>query len=217
MDNPIRANRFLRRVNNSLDQLLIEEKEIKPKVAKPTSTFLSQEQIDEHYDEHYKGYLKGLVDARTRLADASQDEAHHNGSIFRSALFDVAFNYNGVVLHELYFECLGTQNMSKKLEQELTKSFGSKDKMMSMLKATLLSSKGWALMGYDKRDDQICISLIDSHDCSVPYWCPLLALDVWEHAYYIDYKSDKGKYVDALLEDINWNVVEQKLEEAKNV
>jgi Fe-Mn family superoxide dismutase len=75
-----------------------------------------------------------------------------------------------------------------------------------------MGSKGWALLGYDPRGEELFLSLVDSHDCSVPLIYPILALDVWEHAYYIDYKSKKEEYVDALLDDINWKQVSENLD-----
>lgn len=208
MDNPDRLHRFLRRVDLSLD-LLTEEKDKKTEsnTKKPTSTFLSKEQLDEHFDKHYQGYLKGLEDAYGRLSKASLDDEN----LTRSILLDINYNYNGVVLHELYFGCLGAKPLSDDLEKTLNESFDSKNKMMSMLKAASMASRGWAFMGYDLRSKQMRISLIDSHDLNVPLWCPVLALDVQEHAYYIDFKSDKEKYVDGLLEDINWDAVGQNI------
>lgn len=200
--------KFSTRVDRELNRLISEDKE---EVAKP-SCFLSQEQLDEHYNQHYKGYLKGLEAAHKKIKSSSLDNVSQNGDDYRSALFDLAFNYNGVVLHELYFSCLGSSDMSQKLREMVNKTFGSVEHFDQRLKATLMGSKGWALLGYDPRGEELFLSLVDSHDCSVPLIYPILALDVWEHAYYIDYKSKKEEYVDALLDDINWKQVSENLD-----
>jgi len=96
--------KFGTRVDRELNRLISEGEE---EVAKP-SCFLSQEQLDEHYNQHYKGYLKGLEAAHKKIKSSSLDNVSQNGDDYRSALFDLAFNYNGVVLHELYFSCLGS-------------------------------------------------------------------------------------------------------------
>jgi len=203
-----RISKFTASIDRELDFILSEGKE--PKTKKP-SCFLSKEQIDEHFDNHYQGYLKGLEAAQEKINRSSLEGVSHNGDDYRSALFDLSFNYNGVVLHELYFGSLGATDMPKDLEKLLKRDFGSVKHFKKLLKATLMGSKGWALLGFDPRSKKLFLSLIDSHDCSVPLIYPAMALDVWEHAYYVDYKSKKEDYVDDLIADINWKFVSDNL------
>lgn len=193
----LREERFLRRIEDSIDQFLIESKV--QKVSRPKASFLSQEQLDSHYDNHYLGYLEGLKNAEKMLK---------TGKNIRQAQLDLAFNYNGAYLHEIYFDSLGSKSLPKDLLKTLNKSFESKSKMFNKLKEALMASRnGWAYIGFDKREEKFRVGMIDLHDCHVALWEPILAIDVWEHAFYIDFKSEKEKYVDGILEDINWDMV----------
>lgn len=195
-------SKYLQRIDLALDQLIFEAKET-PKLKKP-SCFLSQKQIDEHYEEHYLIYIKNLKEARSALKRASEPGA------FRTAAKDVGFYYNAVNLHKIYFESLGQTKMNSDLEKQIGKSFGSKDRFMDMLRMACLATKnGWAVLGVDL-DKTWNISVVDSHDLHVTLGCPLLTLDVWEHAYYVDYQADKEKYINALIEDVNWESVAER-------
>ena len=207
MENPDRVKRFLQRVDESL--ITLNENAKDKKVLRPLNTFLSQEQIDAHFDDHYLGYLKGLKEAEKRLA---------SGDNPRQAMLDIAFNYNGALLHEIYFESLGSKEMPVDLKGTFNKSFGSKSKLIKQLRDALMNARsGWAYIGYDKRNLQFRVGMIDLHESHVALWQPVLALDVWEHAYYIDYSSDKKKYVDELVNNINWDVVARRVDEVMGI
>ena len=190
-------------IDIELDILLEGKKLVKP------SCFLSQTQIDEHYDVHYKGYVEGYKEAKKFLKQCSLSCF----SEYRSALLDISFNFNGVLLHEIYFESLGKSGPSKKTKEMVDSSFGGQDKLEESLKAALMGSRGWILLGYNKMDKSLMLTLVDDHDIHGMYTCLVLALDVWEHAYYIDYKSNKDRYVDALINDINWDAVSKRIDE----
>lgn len=199
------------RINFEIESLLEEKQDMETKIQKP-SCFLSKEQIDEHFDEHYKGYLKGLKDAKTRFEKAAMDESNHNGSDYRAAMCDYAFNYNGVLLHETYFQCLGSKEMGSGVIREVSKTYGSKDKFLKHLKASLMAARGWVTLCFN-HDWELRLSIVDFHGGEGGILgCPTLALDVWEHAYYVDFKSDKSAYVDRMIEDINWEFVEEHVE-----
>ena len=91
MDHPERVKRFLQRVDASLETI----NESVEEAPRPKASFLSQEQLDAHYDDHYLGYLKGLKKAEKQLTE---------GKNARQAMLDISFNYNGALLHEIYFE-----------------------------------------------------------------------------------------------------------------
>ena len=209
MDSQDRDLRFPRQVDRSLNQLvedtrttttkfvLVEDTSMK--APRPTSGFLSKEQVDSHYDDHYLGYLKGLEEAQKQLA---------SGNDPRSAMLKIAFNYNGALLHEIYFDCMGGKDFPKDLE----KTLGPKDELLAKLEDAMMKARsGWAYLGFDERSGDFKVGMIDSHDCHIALWRPVLALDVWEHAYYIDFKTDKKKYVKGMLEDINWQAVSKRV------
>jgi len=199
---------FISRIDAGLDNILAEATD-NPRISKP-SCKLSKEQIDEHFDKHYLGYLKALRKMKKKLKEASTVSANHNGSDFRSAMIDVAFDYNGVVLHELYFESLGHREMSDKMLDLIIKAFNSRKNFDKCLRAAMLAARGWVILGHDWKSDELMLNLVDSHDQYNMMLYPILAIDVWEHSYYIDFKSDKEKYVDLILGDIDWQAVEER-------
>lgn len=184
--------------------ILLERKQPK----KP-SCFLSSVQIDEHYDVHYKGYVDGYEKAKRELERTSYSDITE----YRNALLDVSFNFNGVLLHEIYFESLGKASPTNKTTGIIDKSFGGQDNLNKSLKAALLGSRGWVILGYNSIDKNLSLTLTDHHDVHGMCIPPVLALDVWEHAYYIDYKSNKDRYVGALIDDIDWDTVSKRLDD----
>ena len=128
-----KTNMFLDKIEYQLELLSEENSSIE----KP-SCFLSVEQINEHYDKHYKGYLEGYKDAQKRLRSTSfSDESE-----YRSVLLDLSFNYNGVVLHENYFESLGKSELAKSAQKHIDKSFDGLDNLKKALEGALMSSGG---------------------------------------------------------------------------
>ena len=199
-------SKFEERLDRTLLSILSEEKTREPGVKKPDCC-LSQEQIDEHYDKHYKGYLKGYSDAQKRLEAVSLSDV----SEYRSVLLDMSFNYNGIVLHEHYFSCLGHKKMTPEVSKLVKATFGSQKKLERHLKAALMASRGWVVLAHDLKHNELMLNVIDDHDIHCMLAHPILVLDAWEHAYYIDHQSDKEKYADLIIPDINWEAVEERI------
>lgn len=191
---------FSARIDQELDRLISEDKE--EKVAKP-SCFLSQEQIDEHYDVHYLGYIKGLEAAKKGL---------ENTEDIRQSMLDISFNYNGALLHELYFKSIGKTDITAGFQDVLEKTFGNMQYFLQQFKDLLMASRGWGILGVDRSNDLI-LNMIDSHDGYIMIGIqPILAIDMFEHSYYIDFKGDKESYIEAALSDINWEQVSSNLD-----
>lgn len=200
---------FERHLDQTINALLIEGKTRQPGVPKPDCA-LSKEQIDEHYDHHYLGYLEGLKQAEQQLQNLGKS------SDYRSILLDYSFNYNGVILHEHYFACLGHQKMPSEVSKLVKDTFGSQKKLENHLKAALLASRGWVILSHDVKSNKLMLNIVDGHDSHVMLVHPILVLDAWEHAYYIDCKSDKSEYVDLIIPDINWEAVEERMLRIEN-
>lgn len=193
--------KLLNDIDTGLDVLLERKQPDRP------DCFLSQAQIDEHYDVHYQGYVDGYLMAKKTLEQVSYSDTVE----YRNAMLDISFNFNGVLLHELYFESLGKSDPTEKLSEMINDSFGDHENLTKALKAAMMGSRGWVILGNNSIDDKLSLSIIDSHDSHAMIITPILALDVWEHAYYIDYKSDKERYVDALIDDIDWDAVGKRI------
>lgn len=192
---------FLTRINFELDQLLTEE-EIK--LVKKPKCFLSEKQVNLHF-EHYTGYVKGLKDAKSRLQTAD----FNNVSEYRSILLDYSFNYNAVKLHELYFQNLGKSEPAEKLLKLINNNFKSIENLNEHLKTAMSASRGWVILG--QHSDKLLINIIDDHDIHAMFLNPILVLDAWEHAYYVDFNNDKEAYINKLLDDINWETLDDRI------
>jgi Fe-Mn family superoxide dismutase len=174
---------------------------------------ISQRQITEHFDILYKGYVKKVNEISEKLPHASKEEANPTYSCFRELKLEETFARNGAVLHELYFLNLGGYNRepSNLLIEALARSFGSYKEWEKDFKATALSARGWAMLVFDPRDENLRNYLLDAHNIGVViHSMPLLVLDVYEHAYFIDYGARRKPYVDAFMSNIDWDVVNQR-------
>jgi Fe-Mn family superoxide dismutase len=184
---------------------------------------LSSNQLQQHY-KLYEGYVKKLNAITAQITALTPDQlGDANGTFhpYRELLVEQAFALNGVVLHELYFGNLGvtpeaikvgSQAPSGVLKNMLVKRFGSFEAYLAHLMATGKSARGWAITGFNLRDGQIHNYGLDAHHLGMPASVmPLLVLDVYEHAYLIDFGTNRAAYLDVFARNLDWDVVEQRL------
>lgn len=173
------------------------------------------ELLKQHF-ELYNGYVKSVNEINTKIAQLTQKKGNPSYSEYRSLLSFKAFPQNGVVLHEFYFSNLSSKKTqpSEKLLHFINHEFNSFDEYINDLKEAAKSARsGWIILGYDERQIKIQHSVIDLHDEHVPLLnIPLLVLDVWEHAYTLDYGINKAAYLDAFINNIDWDIVSKRLE-----
>jgi Fe-Mn family superoxide dismutase len=119
--------------------------------------------------------------------------------------------FNGVFLHEIYFENLGANS---DISEDLLKALevqGGKDRFLADLKATALCGPGWSLLTYNRRDNKLHTYFIAEHHLNVPIDQEiLLALDSWEHAFMVDYGIKRADYIDIFLANIKWSEVSHR-------
>lgn len=178
---------------------------------------LSDNMLKQHF-ALYHGYIEGL---NTINAELEGCEKKSGGAIYSQyRALDIArpFANNGVILHELYFSNLSckTTCLSKTLTCYINRDFGSYKNYIADIKEAAKSTRsGWVITAYNKRDCKIHNYIIDLHDEHVPIEIePLMVLDMWEHAYTLDYGIDKKAYVEAFLKNLDWSVVSKRLETA---
>jgi len=128
----------------------------------------------------------------------------------------LGFEFNGMRLHEYYFENLGgkgTLDKSGKLGKKLAEEFGSYENWEKDFKATAtMRGIGWAILYQDNLTGRLLNQWINEHETGHPAGCtPILVLDVFEHAFMIDYGLKRADYIDAFFNNINWNQVEARL------
>lgn len=176
--------------------------------------FFSPMQLSEHY-VLYTRYVDCLNKVRESLkSDKIYSICNPNYSEIRSAEKSKTFCYDAIKLHELYFENL-TGNNTKvygPIESLLREIFGSCENFMEKFKCIALSMRGWVLFCYDRYHDEYYIYGQDSHDDGVMLYAePLIVLDVYEHAYMIDYGINRGNYIGGFFANLDYKVVNERL------
>lgn len=175
---------------------------------------LSESQLEQHM-KLYQGYVKkrNEIDQALETVDRS-NAANVTYSPYRSLKIAQVFAHNGSLLHELYFENLGSSDgMGEKTKDLLAHHFGSLDAFKADLMAAASCARGWVLTGYCLDDQRIKNFVLDAHHENVPVLViPLLVVDIYEHAYMVDYGINRADYLKDLWENINWDIVERRIE-----
>lgn len=175
------------------------------------------------HDALYQGYVEAFNRISAELDVANRADAKSNGSQYRSLKQDETYNMNAIYLHELYFSNISdvssTISMDTLAFMRLSRDFGDFDKWQSDFIACCLSSRcGWAMTYYNIFTQTYMNTFIDLHSQQVPVGCiPVIVMDVWQHAYYRDYLSDVKTFVYAMMKELNWGVVEERIKKAERV
>lgn len=175
---------------------------------------LSAEIVAQHL-KLYEGYVSSTNELNEKFSDFSQNLANPSFSEYRNFVSSRAFPLNGIVLHEMYFENL-TSNFKMPCDEfkaEIQKHFTDFETFVENFKSTAMSARsGWALCCYNCLTEHIENYAIDLHDEHVPLLIkPLLVIDVWEHAYILDYGINKKEYLNRIFKNINWEIVKNRL------
>lgn len=176
---------------------------------------ISDNQISQHKDTLYVGYVNKLNEIEERLRTVDVSKANQVYSDFRGLKADETFALNGVVLHELYFENLGGKGSKPKgkLADLIAREFGSIEKWTENFKACGMAARGWVILGLCTYDGKLHNYCLDTHNFNFPAnTIPILVLDVYEHAYVIDYGVKRPPYIDAFIKNIDWATAEKRLE-----
>ncbi len=174
--------------------------------------------IELHHDKHHKAYVEGANKALEQLHEARQRGALDSAGTIARAL---AFNVSGHVLHSIYWRNMAPKAGGRptgELAQAIDQNFGSFDSFRQQLTkttATIMGS-GWGALVWDTISSQLVITQIHDHQSStIQGAIPLLVLDAWEHAWYLQYQNEKAKYFEAIWNVWNWNDVAARLTEAR--
>ena len=193
--------------------------EIKPLSFKPESLKdLSPKLITSHHENNYGGAVKNLMKVEAEIMKLSADAPAFVLTGLKSS--EHAFR-NSMILHELYFENLGANFKVKgRTAKIISGAWGSQSRFESEMKtsgAGVGGGTGWIILGWDLRAEQPILSCIGHNNQFPANSIPLLLMDVYEHAYAIEYGANLKGYIDAFFANINWEVVEKRLEKAESV
>ncbi|HZO50793.1 MAG TPA: Fe-Mn family superoxide dismutase [Gaiellaceae bacterium] len=186
--------------------------EITPRELKPALLELdgiSRVSVEAHY-RLYQGYVAKRNEILGRLAAVDAGSANQVYSDLRALKVDLTFAIGGIKNHEVYFEHLGGPggDPDGAFARLVARDFGSAEAWRADLKATAMAGRGWAWTAYDWDEGRLFNYIGDAQN-TFPVWnaTPLVALDVYEHAYFIDYQTDRGAYIDAFFANLDWGVV----------
>ena len=169
--------------------------------------FLSEAQISPHHKAHYGGALRGYVDLDQKLQAAAPGSKDAVASMIRARVS----KGNSVLLHEVYFDHMAAKppQPGSALRSAITSRFGSIDKWTEDFVQTAGSAAGWALLVQHSVNGSLYNVASDEHSMGVLWMAtPLIALDVYEHAYYVDYTNRKAEYVQGFMQHIDWDSVQ---------
>jgi Fe-Mn family superoxide dismutase len=177
---------------------------------------ISKRTMEEHY-ELYKGYVAKTNEIQKKLDTADRKSANQTYSELRALRVDLSFAVGGVKNHEIYFGHLGGNGGTPtgRVAEMIKRDFPSYDAWLEDFKASGLAARGWVWLAYD-HDWNILTTVVGDAQNTFPQWnaTPILAMDVYEHAYWLDYGRARAKYIEAFFNNLDWKVVEQNLERA---
>jgi Fe-Mn family superoxide dismutase len=185
----------------------ITARELKPELYELDG--ISRATIEAHY-KLYEGYVNKRNEILARLDGVDTTAANQVYSEIRALKVDLSFAIGGIKNHEIYFEHLGGRGGEPAgLFGDLVKrDFGSVADWKADLKATGLAGRGWAWTAYDWDESRLFNWLGDAQN-TFPVWnaTPLVALDVYEHAYFVDFGTDRAAYIEAFFDNLDYDVV----------
>src|SRR4051812_19258128 len=187
--------------------------QIAPRELKPSLLELdgiSRESVEAHY-KLYQGYVNKRNEILGKLAEVDLSTANQIYSDVRALKVDLTFAVGGIKNHEVYFEHLGGHggDPDGAIGELIKRDFGSVAAWRDDLKATGMGARGWAWTAYDWDERRLYNYFGDAQN-TFPVWnaTPLVALDVYEHAYFVDFGTDRAGYIEAFLGNLDFNVVE---------
>jgi superoxide dismutase, Fe-Mn family len=192
--------------------LAFQFEEIAPRELRPELYELdgiSRATIEAHY-KLYQGYVNKRNEILGKLDGIDTASANQVYSEIRALKVELSFAVGGIKNHEIYFEHLGGAGgePTGAIADLLKRDFGSVAAWRADLKATGMGGRGWAWTAYDWDEGRLFNYIGDAQN-TFPIWnaTPLVALDVYEHAYFLDYQTDRASYIDAFLANLDWDVV----------
>ncbi len=176
---------------------------------------ISMKQLDEHY-KLYVGYVNKLNEIwNIPYIPNNYTDSNPTYSKMRSLKLGETYALNGTKLHNLYFQNMTNGNNTPygPVLDAITRQFSTYDNFISFLTNVGLSMRGWAIVSIDSIDNKFHIIGSDLHDTGAVWLSyPVLIMDVYEHAYFMDFGTDRKKYISTFIQNINWAVLNQRFQ-----
>jgi superoxide dismutase, Fe-Mn family len=173
---------------------------------------LSEAQVSAHLGL-YAGYVKKLNEIEEKLTSTDKSLVNYSYGEYSELKRRYAVAFNGAYLHQMYFQNLNGEetNRSSELEDALSSSFGSFDDWGKDIRAAAACTPGWVVTAVNKVDGKLHNHVMYEHHIALPVHQEIiLALDCWEHAFMIDYGTNKGEYLNSFISNIDWKRVSDR-------
>ncbi|MBI2858496.1 MAG: superoxide dismutase [Chloroflexi bacterium] len=179
---------------------------------------ISEEQLRIHHTKHHQTYVDGANALIEKLQKARQDGADLD---MKAALKELSFHLGGHELHSRFWQNMapagkGGGGMPRgMLANCIDRDFGSFERFKKeFTQATNVEGAGWAVLGFCDESNRLFILQVEKHNVNYPVGLPMvMCLDMWEHAYYLDYKNVKAKFVEAFWNIVNWDMAGLRLKQ----
>lgn len=180
---------------------------------------ISEKTLEVHHDKLYVGYVNKKNEIETKLRQV-EPQGNATYSEFRGLKLEQTFAANGVYLHERYFKSLGGNGEmpAGAFQDALEREWGSIENWKKSFVACGMSARGWVVLAYDFNDDRLHNYIGDMHNQGGVWGAmPLFVLDVYEHAYFMDFGSDRAAYIEDFLANADYSDAAKKYEKALKV
>jgi Fe-Mn family superoxide dismutase len=182
---------------------------------KDLEPYISEEQLKIHHKKHHQAYVDG-ANALLKKFDARSEEEEFD---LKAVSKELSFHVGGFILHKLFWANMGPADKcggepTGLIAEYIKKDFGSFEKFKKEFSQTAVSAEGsgWAALTLCRGTDRIFIMQIEKHNVNtVPGFRLMMVLDVWEHAYYLDYQNRRPDYVEAFWNLVNWDEVNRRM------
>jgi Fe-Mn family superoxide dismutase len=187
--------------------------DLKPLKHKDIPGFLSAMQIAPHHTAHYGGALKTFVSIDAKFEESFQKGTAIDPQAFETMQRQKSSRGNSVILHEMYFDglALTANEPGDGVRKAIEKRFGSLDKWIADFVASAKAAAGWAMLVHHPVNGRLYNVVSDEHAMG-PLWLamPLVVIDVYEHAFYIDYENKKADYIEKFMQHIDWTEADRR-------
>lgn len=173
-----------------------------------------------HHGKLYTGYVNKRNEIEEKLKEADLSSANQIYSVWRGLKEGETFAANGMILHQVFFACLGGDGKpdNTKVQKAIIQEWGSWERFIEEFNATAMAARGWAVLAYDCFDGRLHIYGADfQNQGGVWGSIPVLPCDVYEHAYFIDFGSDRKAYLEAFWQNVDWGRVEEQFQKCRPI
>lgn len=184
---------------------------------KDLEPYISEEQLKIHHQKHHQAYIDAANSILKMFDDAREKDEDFD---VKAKSKELTFNAGGYQLHTLFWKNIGPADKcggepTGIIADYIKKDFGSFERFKKEFSQAAITTEGsgWAAINLCKNTDRLFIVQIEKHNVNTaPRWTPLMVLDVWEHAYYLDYKNVRPDFVAAFWNIVNWGEVNNRIE-----